>query len=124
MEKSNETTPFALKYQLEKNIRPFDRENVRNLSKERSGVYAIWLPVGDNGEYECLYVGMSGTCVRQRLLQHLSDESNPGLRRQLRMFPEIVMFSAAFTEGERQTRALEALVIRDWKPDANRNLLQ
>ena len=123
METGNETTPFSLKYQLERDFFPFNRDAVRGLPKGRSGVYAIWLPAGNEGENECLYVGMSGTCVRQRLLQHLSDEANPELRRQLRMFPEIVKFSAAFTEGEKQTRALEASVIRDWQPDANRHLL-
>lgn len=120
----NETTPFSLKYQLERDFLPFNRDVVRGLPKGRSGVYAIWLPADDEGENECLYVGMSRACVRQRLLQHLSDEANPKLRRQLRLFREIVLYSAAFTHGEQQTRALEALIIRDWQPETNRNLLQ
>ena len=120
---SSSTTPFALKYQLERDIRPFNRDNVRGLPKGRSGVYAMWLPIGNEGDYDCLYVGMSRVCVRQRLLQHLSDEDNPELRRQFRMFRDIVQFSAAFTQGVQQTRALEALVIRDWQPETNRNLL-
>jgi len=117
---SSSTTPFALKYQLERDIRPFNRDSVHGLPKGRSGVYSMWLPIGDEGDYDCLYVGMSRVCVRQRLLQHLSDEDNPELRRQLRMFRDIVQFSAAFTQGVQQTRTLEALVIRDWQPETNR----
>ena len=122
-ETDNQTTPFALKYQLERNIVPFNRDEVRGLPRARLGVYALWLPTGQKAAYECLYVGMSETCMRRRLLQHLSNETNPRLRDQLRMFREIVLFSVAFTDGEKQTRALEALIIRDWQPGTNRHLL-
>ena len=122
-ETDNQTTPFSLKYQLERNIVPFNRDEVRGLPRSRPGVYALWLPTGQKDVYECLYVGMSETCTRRRLLQHLSNETNPKLREQFRMFREIVKFSAAFTQGEKQTRALEALIIRDWQPGTNRHLL-
>ena len=73
METGNETTPFSLKYQLERDFLPFNRDAVRGLPKGRSGVYALWLPTdATTGAYDCLYVGMSTTCTRQRLLQHLS----------------------------------------------------
>ena len=122
-EQDNQTTPFALKYQLERNILPFTRDQVRRLPKDRLGVYALWLPTDAEGAYDCLYVGMSTTCTRQRLLQHLSNETNPKLRRQLRMFREIVQFSAAFTQDVQETRDLEALIIHDWQPETNRHLL-
>ena len=49
-------TPLGLKYQLERQRHPFNREEVRQLERDRSGVYALWLP----GEpSECVYVGMS-----------------------------------------------------------------
>ena len=58
--------------------------------------------------------------LRRRLLQHLSDEDNPKLRRQLHMFRDIVQFSAVFTTGERETLELERTLIRDWQPETNR----
>ena len=118
-----DTTPFGLKYQLERDIRHFNRDEVGSLPKDRTGVYALWLPTGIEGGSECLYVGMSHACVRQRLLQHLQNETNPELLRQLRLFRDIVMFSAAFTHGREETLALETAVIRDWQPTTNRNKL-
>ena len=61
--------------------------------------------------HERLYIGMSTTCVRRRLLEHLANEANPELRRQLRMFPDLVEFSVTFTESEEETRELEAAII-------------
>ena len=109
--------PFALKYQLERSARPFRRAEVRRLHRDKRGVYALWLPVGDIPE--CLYVGKSTTCVRRRLLDHLSNETNPELRRQLYMFRDTVRFSAAFTDTDDQTRQLEAALIADWQPLCN-----
>ena len=113
-------TPLGLKYQLERDLRPFNREAVRQLPQDRTGVYALWLPAGAP---DCLYVGMSHICVRQRLLQHLSTETNLQLRRQLHLFRGIVQFSAAFTEGREQTLELEGAIIRDWQPETNRQKL-
>ncbi len=117
------TTPFSLKYRLERERRPFEREEVRRLPRERPGVYALWLPAGEEGAYDCLYVGKSETCVRRRLLQHLSNETNPELRLQLRMFRDIALFSAAFTASVEETDALETAVIRAWQPETNRDKL-
>ena len=114
------TTPFGLKYQLDRDLRPFTPEKVRRLPLRRAGVYALWLPATSAGRYECLYVGMSEACVRQRLLQHLQNETNSELRRQLRLFLDIVMFSAAFTYGREETLALETAVIQAWQPSTNR----
>ena len=72
-------TPLGLKYQLERERRPFQRGELRQLETNRTGVYALWLPNG--GPDECLYVGMSDTCVRRRLLQHLNNETNPRAQR-------------------------------------------
>ena len=114
---------FAKKYQLENNLRPFNREEVQKLPKDRFGLYALWLPSEIESAHERLYIGRSTTCVRRRLLEHLSNEANPELRRQLHMFPDLVEFSAAFTESEEETRELEAAIIRGWQPETNRNLL-
>ena len=78
-------TPFVAKYRLEQELRPFTADEVRELPRNRSGLYALWLPSGIEGGPERLYLGMSTTCLRRRLLQHLSNEINPGLRRQLRI---------------------------------------
>lgn len=111
---------FAKKYQLENNLRPFNRKEVQTLPKDRCGLYALWLP--EESAHERLYIGMSATCIRRRLLEHLADEANPDLRRQLRMFPDLVAFSVTFTESEEETRELEAAIIRAWQPETNRNL--
>ena len=118
------STPFALKYRLRRERRPYRREEVRRLPPDRCGVYALWLPSATTGgSYDCIYVGKSETCVRRRLLDHLGDEPNPGLRRALRTFRDMTEFSVAFTAGPEETDALETAIIRDWQPDTNRNKL-
>lgn len=118
------TSLFSIKYQLERERVPFTREAVSRLPRNRCGLYAIWLPMGNEGEYERLYAGVSKTCVRRRLLEHLSDEQNPELRQQLRMFGELIHFSVAFTEDPEQTLVLETELIREWQPETNRNKLR
>ena len=113
-------TPFGLKYRLERDLRPFDLDTVRGLPRDRTGVYALWVLGVVEGRHECLYVGMSEACVRQRLKQHLQNEVNPELLRQLRLFRDIVMFSVAFTQGRQETLDLETAVIQDWQPFTNR----
>ena len=114
---------FAKKYQLENNLRPFNREEVQKLPKDRYGLYALWLPDEIERAHERLYIGRSTTCIRRRLLDHLADEANSELRRQLHMFPDLVEFSITFTKSEEETRELEAAIIRAWQPETNRNLL-
>ncbi len=117
---------FNIKYQLEQKRESFTREAVLQLPKGRCGLYALWLLTNDGEEraYERLYAGVSTTCVRRRLLQHLSDEKNPELRNQLRMFGEWVHFSVTFTEDREQTLALETQLIREWQPETNRYKLK
>ena len=117
------TTPFGLKYRLEREQRPFTSTEVRRLTRSRTGVYALWLPAETGAGYECIYIGMSHACIRQRLLQHLQHETNPDLARQLRLFPDLVKFSAAFTQGREETLDLETAVIQAWQPSTNRNKL-
>ena len=52
-------------------------------------------------------LGFLKLVFRRRLLEHLSDEQNPDLRIQLRMFGELIHFSIAFTEDPERTLALE-----------------
>ena len=111
-------TPLGLKYQLERERRPFNGGELRQLETNRTGVYALWLPGG--GPDECLYVGMSDTCIRRRLLQHLNNETNPELRDLLRLYRDTVKFSTAFTGTEDETLALEDDIIKAWKPVTNR----
>ena len=111
-------TPLGLKYQLENQRFPFSRKQLLQLETNRNGVYALWLPGG--GPDECLYVGMSDTCIRRRLLQHLNNETNPGLRNLLRLHRDTVEFSTALTGDEDETLSLENAIIKDWKPVTNR----
>ena len=113
-----ETTVFGAKYRLRRDPRPFVRKEVLRLPADRCGVYALWEPFGD--DYECLYVGKSEACIRRRLLSHLSDETNPELRRRLRMFEGMLEFGVAYTESVEETDALETEVIRALKPVCNR----
>lgn len=110
---------FALKYSLERELRPFTRGEVRTLPRNRRGVYALWLASGANEIHACLYVGISTTCARRRLLDHLSSETNPELRRHYRLFPDVIRFTVAFTASDEQTRELEAALIQDWQPECN-----
>ena len=114
------TPLLALQYRLDHERQPFNRDEVRRLPKGYTGVYAFWLPAGTAGAHDCLYVGMSETCVRTRLMQHITNETNPGLRRELAMFRDVVLFSVAFTSDVGETRALESAVIRAWQPRTNR----
>ena len=111
-------TPFSMKYQLRRGHRPFTRADVSRLPNDRSGLYALWLPMGEPDAFECLYVGMSETCLRTRLLSHLANETNPELRRLLSLFGEDIAYTRAF--AERRVRALEGEIIRDWAPRCNR----
>ena len=122
-ERYSQTTPFALKYRLQQLRRPYNRTEVRRLPFDLIGVYAIWLPMDIEGTPECLYVGKSETCVRRRLLQHLQNETNPELRRELRLFRDVLEFSVALTANVEETDALETQVIKDWQPQTNRNKL-
>ena len=114
---------FTLRYQLGRNLQPYKREQVRQIPKDRTGVYAIWLPAGIHGFNDCIYVGMSEACLRSRLLSHLINETNPELRRQLRIFRDVVRFSYAYTQGRRETLDLEAAVTKQWQPKTNRTNL-
>ena len=120
----NYTNPFSVKYRLERERQPFTREAVLQLPKDRCGLYALWLPTGAEDTPERLYVGESTTCVRRRLLQHLSDEENPELRKELRMFRDLVQFSVVFTGGRQETLDLETRLIRELQPETNRYKLK
>ena len=111
-------TPLGLKYQLERERLSFDRGQLLQLERDRSGVYALWMPGG--GPDKCLYVGMSDTCIRRRLLQHLNNETNPQLKELLRIYSGITEFSVAFTSSGDETLLLEDDIIRSWRPATNR----
>ena len=111
-------TPLGLKYQLEQERLPFNRGQTWKLERNRTGVYTLWLP--DGGPDECLYVGMSETCIRRRLLEHLNREANPELRNLLRLYRDTVEFSTAFTGNQDETLSLEDAIIRAWQPVTNR----
>ncbi len=115
-------TPLGLKYQLEGDRRPFNRDQLLQLARNRTGVYALWVPSG--GPDECLYVGMSSTCIRRRLLQHLNNETNSKLRELLRLFCGITEFSVALTGSDDETLSLEDAIIRSWRPVTNRRGLK
>ena len=111
-------TPLGLKYQLENQRLPFNRDQLLQLARDQTGVYALWLPGG--GPDECLYVGMSDTCIRRRLLQHLNNETNPELRGLLRLYRDTVEFSTGLTGDEDETLSLEDDIIKAWRPVTNR----
>lgn len=118
------TSLFNIQYQLEQERLPFTREAILSLPKNRCGLYAIWLPTGNEGDYERLYAGVSKTCVRRRLREHLSDEKNPKLRHNIHMFGELIHFSVVFTEDPEHTLELETQLIRNYQPETNRNKLK
>lgn len=120
---TRDTSLFNTQYQLERERVPFTREAISSLPRNRCGLYAIWLPTGDENEYERLYAGISKTCVRRRLLEHFSNEKNPELRKNIHMFGELIHFSVVFTENPEHTLELETQLIRNWQPETNRNKL-
>ena len=105
---------FALNYQLEQDLQPSNREEVLKLEQRRMGLCVIWVPVEVGGGYEYIYAGMSRTCLRQRLSQHLSrSERNVQLRIEIELFQAAVMFSVDQrgnpATGEGHHRRLEAV---------------
>ena len=121
VERRYATTPFALKYRLQRERIPYTDQQVRQLPMNKTGVYALWLPSEIPGAPDCLYVGKSETCIRRRLGEHLKpNEDNPILRTELRNNRDIAQFSVAYTANAEETDALETHVIRDWDPPANR----
>ena len=120
---SEHATVFSVMYRLERGLRPYTREEVRRLPEGLTGVYAIWLPSGLKDAPQCLYVGISWTCVRRRLLNHLSnDEPNPGLRTDLRLFRDTVLFSTAIMPVDREIlEPLESAIVSKWQTASNVN---
>ena len=115
-------TPFALRYQLTQGFRPYTREEVSRLPRGRCGVYVIWTPSEYDASPAPLYAGKSETCVRRRLLDHLSDrEPNPALRWELRWLRSQIEFTIAFTPSPAETDALETYIIQHLQPTANRS---
>lgn len=114
------TSPFALKYQLERNLRTYNREEVRKLEHNQIGLYVLWVPAEAGGGFQYIYAGMSRSCLRRRLREHLGKEKNPKLRRDLQLFRDVAMFSVAYTRSREETRPLEKHVIADWQPLTNR----
>ena len=115
------TSPFALKYQLERNLRTYNREEVRKLEHNQIGLYVLWVPAEAGGGFQYIYTGMSRSCLRRRLREHLGKEKNPKLRRDLQLFRDVAMFSVAYTRSREETRPLEKHVIADWQPLTNRD---
>ena len=111
-------TPLGLKYQLENQRIPFNADELRDFAWRQTGVYALWLP--DGGHDECLYVGISDTCLRRRLREHLNHETNPKLRKLLRLYKDSVEFSIALTGNEDEILDLEDEIIKAWRPVTNR----
>ena len=94
--------------------KPFTRDEIDRIPKDAGGVYAIWLDTG-----ECLYVGMSEDRIRARLMDHLRNETNLGLRRDLLTLPDAVRFSAVHPLAPEDIRYFEERLIRDWNPRYN-----
>lgn len=117
------STPFGTQYRLRRNRRPYTRAEVSALPRNRTGVYAIWLPTLETHDYlECIYIGKSESCIRRRLLDHLRpDEPNPGLREQLAVFGPLAQFTVAYTAYAAETDALETAAVQSLHPTANRN---
>ena len=114
-------TPSGLLYRLRNERRLYRRDEVRRLPRNRCGVYALWLPsTAFAGEYECIYVGKSESCVRRRLLDHLGNDPNPGIRRLLYDFRTTAKYSVVFVERH-EVDALETAAIQAWQPETNRN---
>lgn len=126
MDPFRRSTPLGMRYRLRRNHRPYTAEEVRALPRNRTGVYAIWLPSGDKNAplsaKECVYVGKSETCIRRRLLDHLRPaEPNPELRRLLSYLLPLAKFSVAYTAYAAETDALETAAVQDLRPTANRS---
>ncbi len=116
---------YLVAHNLRREFRPYTRAEVSQLPKERRGVYAIWRPRSGSERLECVYVGESRTCVRRRLLEHLSsEEPNVELRNQLQLYRTIVVFSVEFTGDAAATLLLETELIRTWRPKTNQNKLE
>lgn len=114
-------TTFALKYRLERRRQPFRWEAVNAVPANEKGVYALWLPSGLNGSRECVYVGKSRICVRDRLLNHIQgNEPNPLLRLELEQPDTDMEFSFVITSTDAQTDALARDAIQTLRPRANR----
>ena len=113
---------FILQYRLTQDRLLYRKETVRKLPAQRPGIYAIWLPAGNNGNHwECLYIGQSEAGIRQRLLDHLAaSEPNPILKRELQLYPGLAAFSIAYCDNDCNLKRLEADAIDYFQPRANR----
>ena len=122
--KSENPSPFALQYQLLNNRQPYNRAQINKIPKDKSGIYAIWLHTSDENLPECIYVGMSDTCLKTRLMQHLTNETNRKLRPIIHRLQNMLQVSFAYTHGYQETLDLETEMIHALKPETNLNKIQ
>ena len=122
--KSENPSPFALQYQLLNNRQPYSREQINEIPKDKSGIYAIWLHTSDEQLPECIYVGQSTECIRSRLMQHLTNETNRKLRPIIHRLQNMLQVSFAYTHGYQETLELETEMIHTLKPETNLNKIQ
>ena len=96
---------------LSQDLHPFSYRTIRRKIGVQPGLYSFWLGRG------CLYVGMSSTSVRSRLLQHY--ESNKKLRKYFRAYPEDIYCSHALLPDVTLVRSVEPLLIVSMNPKTN-----
>ena len=116
---SGEPTYHTARHLLENERQNYNRDEVRALSADGWGVYAIW-----KGPYECLYIGKSadGESVKTRLLAHLSPQerhSNRRLYDALYLNRDHVEFAACLTDSPEWATKLEDRLIKHYQPECN-----
>ena len=108
-------------HRLDTERQPYNPATVRAMPADGCGVYAIW---GDAND--CLYIGKSdkGNSVKARLLYHLSaQEKNRALRRDLRLYRDILEFAVCLTATPEWANELETRLIEHFNTQHNRNKL-
>ena len=116
---SGEPTYHTARHLLDSERQKYNRDEVRALSVDGWGVYAIW-----RGPYECLYIGKSadGESVKTRLLDHLSPQerhSNRRLYDALYLNRDHVEFAFCLTDSSEWATKMEDRLIKHYQPECN-----
>ena len=102
-----------IRTKLSRNRYPFSYRTISRGIDDRPGLYSFWLGKG------CLYVGMSETDVRRRLLEHYRAESNPRLARYFRLFPREILCSHALLGDATLVSEVEPILVGSMNPKTN-----
>ncbi len=99
-----------------RNYRDFDVDTINNKVAEAAGVYLIWVRIND-GSWRIYYVGQTDN-LKKRLLQHLSDNEQNHLLKEMVMRC-VCGISFAVVNSHEERTGIERFFYEHYSPKCN-----